>query len=285
MISIIICSRKKEIDEILKKNIENSIGCTHELIVIDNSKNQYSIFEAYNLGIKKSIGEYLCFLHDDIYMYSKGWGNTINKVFNERKEIGLLGVAGTQIKTKMPSAWWRCPEDQKRIHIIQHSQHAETITRYTGFSKNSLEEVVVIDGVFMAMRKDGNICFDTKIKGFHNYDLNISFEYIKHGYQIFVTNEILIEHFSAGSINKDWVESTFKIHNLYKSDLPLSIDKKDLGEAMEINNAKRFVNQCFKYKKIKMAIIVWMKLFYLNPFSKYHIKFWLILIKNTILVK
>ena len=66
MISIIICCRIQTINKDLSENIKNTVGCDYELIVIDNSQNSYSIFEAYNLGIERSNGDYLCFIHDDI---------------------------------------------------------------------------------------------------------------------------------------------------------------------------------------------------------------------------
>jgi hypothetical protein len=49
------------------------IGCEYESIIIDNSENRYSIFEAYNLGIDKSKYEYLCLMHDDILIYTIEW--------------------------------------------------------------------------------------------------------------------------------------------------------------------------------------------------------------------
>ena len=218
MISIIICSRKKDINYNLSENIQDTVGCDYELIVIDNSQNRYSIFEAYNLGIKKSKGDFLCFMHDDIAIHSQDWGNIIYRIFKENNEIGLIGIAGSKVKTKMPSAWWNCPNDQKVIYIIQHfkGKVGEEEKWDLGFKRGSnLEEVVALDGVFMAMRKENGICFNNVMKGFHNYDLNISFEFTKLGYKIIVTNEILIEHFSNGSMNKEWVESTFQIHEIF----------------------------------------------------------------------
>lgn len=73
MISVIICSRAKIIKTNLFENIKNTIGCNYELIVIDNSENKFSIFQAYNLGIEKSLGDYLCFLHDDVFIHTDGW--------------------------------------------------------------------------------------------------------------------------------------------------------------------------------------------------------------------
>src|SRR5680860_730628 len=153
-ISIIICSREKQISKNLTENIKNSIGCDYELIVIDNSENKYSIFEAYNLGIEKSMGEYLCFIHDDIFIHTNGWGSVLQCIFNENKEVGLIGVAGSKIKTKMPSVWWLCPKKDKIVNIIQHLPNGDIEKWELGFDDCSNTEVVVIDGVFMAMRKD-----------------------------------------------------------------------------------------------------------------------------------
>jgi len=280
MLSIIICSRKENVSDELAINIDKTIGCAYELIVIDNSANKYSIFEAYNLGIEKSKGIYLCFIHDDILFHTQNWGEVINRVFNENPKAGLLGIAGTKMKTKMPSAWWRCPEDKKAIKIIQHSKHPPSVNWDLGFKNNSLEQVVVIDGVFMVLRKDKNLHFNKEIKGFHNYDLNISFECIKKGFTIFVTDEILTEHFSAGSINKDWVVSTFKIHRMYKDLLPLFLPKETLNKKMETANAKRFIKDCFKHKKRGLAFSTWIRLFNLDPLSKYSIKFFVLFIKS-----
>ncbi len=66
MISLIICSRKSDISNSLKENIERTIGTDYELIVIDNSTNKYSIFSAYNEGVRRSKGDILCFMHEDI---------------------------------------------------------------------------------------------------------------------------------------------------------------------------------------------------------------------------
>lgn len=284
MISIIICSRTKTINSALYKNIKSTISCPHELVPIDNSENKYSIFEAYNEGIDRSKGDYLCFIHDDIIIHTKDWGNIIHRILDENSQIGLIGVGGAKIKTKMPSTWWDCPLDQAAVYTIQHYRHKEKIKKDFGFDNKRYTEVVVIDGVFMAMRRDKRIRFNDEMRGFHNYDLNISFEFKKHGYKIVVTNEILIEHFSTGTINEEWVDSTYKIHHLYKNILPLGSfdnDKKN-----EIANAKKFINECLKYKKNKTACSIWKELFYLQPISFFHFKFWkTILIQKIIMTK
>ncbi|HEY9220460.1 MAG TPA: glycosyltransferase [Lutibacter sp.] len=273
-ISVIICSRTKNITPVLTENIKDTIGCDYELIVIDNSENHYSIFEAYNLGIEKSKGEYLCFIHDDILFHTIGWGDIVNRIFNDDEQIGLIGVAGAKSKTKMPSAWWNCEEKQKVINIIQHIPNKVKENWNMGIKNNLLEEVVAIDGVFMVARKDDKVHFNENLTGFHNYDLNISFEYIKNGYKILVTNEILLEHFSLGTINEAWINSTFKIHSIYKKLLPLLSPQSKINKKLEVSNAIKFINQCLKFNKYKVAFTVWFQLLILKPISKYHIYFW-----------
>lgn len=288
MLSIIICSRIRAITEGLSENVKNTVGCEYELIVIDNSENQYSIFEAYNLGIEKSKGKYLAFIHDDIYIHTNNWGEIISRIFEEDEKIGLIGVAGTKIKTKMPSGWWSCPDEYKEIHIIQHLSNKEKEKWEYGFNNTTVSEVVAIDGVFMVLRKNCYLSFNSKLKGFHNYDLNISFECKKNGFKIVVTNQILIEHYSNGVINSSWYESTFKIHNLYKSILPLKTsDVRDfeIFNSLEFKNGNGFVNELLRLGYKKNAMRIWFQLFVLKPNTKFHFRFLKRVIKHLWLLK
>tara|TARA_R110001583_G_scaffold41572_2_gene132140 strand:+ start:1653 stop:2507 length:855 start_codon:yes stop_codon:yes gene_type:complete len=274
MISIIICSRKKSIDSNLDLNIHKTIGCDYELIVINNSRSNYSIFEAYNKGIKESKGEFLCFIHDDILIQTKDWGKKIIRIFETDNKIGLIGIAGSKIKTKMPSSWSDCDEKYKVINVIQHFNDANPQKMECGFRENkTIEEVVAIDGVFIAARKIKGLIFNTNLKGFHNYDLSISLDFKIKGFRNIVTNEILIEHFSLGTIDKSWYESALKLDELYKKHLPLSTDefvsKKNINNRELINGAA-FVSQLFKYGYIKQAFKYWIKLVLIKPYSKYH---------------
>lgn len=275
MVSLVICSRSKWISLELEKNINETIGLEFELIVIDNSKNDRSIFEAYNIGIERSSGEIICFLHDDIFIHTKNWGKIIEQLFREKPEAGLIGIAGSKIKTKMPSAWWDCPEEQKVINIIQHFKEPEREQEkwYKGFNTDSEVEVAVIDGVFIALRKDESIYFNDTMKGFHNYDMNISLEYAKKGYKILVTNKILIEHFSIGTISKSWYKSTSQLHKIYAGFLPLKMDSTTLEGSIskqEFENGVNFINGLLKYDLRKQAFYYWLRLIILKPYAKFH---------------
>lgn len=273
MLSIIICSRTKEISQQFLENIKNTIGNDHEIIVIDNSENRFSIFEAYNLGIKKSNGTYLCFIHDDINFHSVGWGKVLISIFQSDEEIGLIGIAGTKVKGKMISGWWDCPEEYRVMNIIQHLDSKKIENWNIGWQDNYIEEVVAIDGVFMAMPKKAKIYFSDRFKGFHNYDLDISFKTKKSGKKIVVTNQILLEHFSEGQVDGNWVKSTLKIHNYYNKLLPLTVENnlsKDELESIDFENFKKMIYLAFTYKRPYLAFRIWFKFFLKHPKNKFH---------------
>ena len=273
MISIVICSRAKTIGAVLSENIKDTIGCEYELIVVDNSQNQYSIFKAYNLGIEKSKGDFLCFAHDDILFHTEGWGLLVLDVFEQNKKLGLLGIAGAKTKTKMPSAWWDCPEADKLLYIKQHLRNGNIEDWKKGFINRNIEKVVVIDGVFMIARRNDKFSFHESFEGFHCYDLNISFEYIKLGYEIMVSNLILVEHFSLGKLDKNWYYPTLQMHKLYSNLLPLKVEKEIIEKEIEFANGSNFIRGLILLRFKKRAIDLWLQLIMIKPISRFHFHF------------
>ena len=279
MISIIICSVNKNYLNNLTLNIEQSIGCVYELIAIDNSVNEFSIFEAYNLGIQKSKGDYWCFIHEDILFHTKNWGIKILQIFEADSRIGLLGVAGAKIKTKMPSGWWDCPSDLKNINIIQHFTDKDKELVYMGWqTDNQIEEVAVIDGLFMFARKKEFVFFNKEDLGFHNYDLYLSAIYYKYDFKVVVVNSLLIEHFSLGNLNAKWIESNYVFFKNYQKLFPINKSKLNVLELkkIELFNGFSFIERLITEGEMIKAFSIWFLLFRNKPVSMYH---WRILLK------
>ena len=159
MISIIVCSRSADISSELKESISSTIGVDFEIIVIDNSLNTYSIFEAYNLGARQAVSPYLCFIHEDVSFSNSsfGWGGALeNKLSN--KKVGVIGVAGADIVTRIPAPW-SSYRFAKRMNLIQGKSidNGDLIfeKRFLPVGvADSFFSVVLLDGVFLAMRKD-----------------------------------------------------------------------------------------------------------------------------------
>jgi hypothetical protein len=266
VISIIICSRKPRLSFNFINNIEETIGCEHQIISIDNSSSSYSIFEAYNIGIKKSNGSILCFLHDDIIIHTQNWGNLLLNYFSKDNDLGLLGVAGAKIKTKMPSGYWNCPTKFKVYNIIQHYKNKTVENIQLGIPVLKTENVVAIDGVFMACRKLENLFFDERLKGFHNYDLYLSMFFLNNNFNIKVTKEIDVEHFSNGEIDYLWFKSNIEFYNIFKDNFPLisedlRLSNKDLSD-IENNNGLNFVFDSLSFSTQPKIMLLWLKLLF-----------------------
>ena len=225
MISLIVCSRKSDIPQALKDNVAQTIGNTpFEWIVIDNSKNRYSIFQAYNEGVRRSKGEILCFMHDDILFITEGWGGKVEKHLCEG--VGLIGVIGNHMLPDCPSSWWTTSLETG--HVIQRSFHDNRnqdvlCEKYRDVDSNCSDSVVV-DGLWFCMPKQlfETIKFDDKLySGFHCYDIDICMQVLGIGWSVRTVFDILIAHYSLGPLNKAFFQQRELWYDKWKSKLPI----------------------------------------------------------------
>lgn len=228
MISLIICSRDKQKLQEVIKSAENTIGVAYEVIVIDNSEGKYSIFQAYNEGIRNSSGDMLCFMHEDITFKTNDWGQKIAVIFEENSNIGLIGIAGSSYKSRVPTHW-SFPDALAKtsyINIIQHYKDNKIIHHYNNPRQENFSQVVAVDGVWFCARKDvfNKISFDDRtFFNFHGYDVDFSLS-VNKCYRVVVTFDILIEHLSPGNFNKTWLSETIKLHAKWCDNLPVDLE-------------------------------------------------------------
>ena len=245
MISCVICSRRPDISAELKENIASTIGCEYELIVIDNSKNEYSIFSAYNEGIRLAKGDILCFMHEDILYHTQGWGKIVKLYFVNDINLGVIGNVGTHMMPKTVSGWYHpmvysggCIQNTNGIKKLQIEE------KYLKMTNQNIIEVVAVDGMwFCAPAKlFTKIKFDQNtFSHFHCYDLDICMQVKMIGYKICVTNEIILEHKSYGNFDLQWYEDSRKFYEKWKDKLPLTSGLDITNE--EINIRTDLVNQ------------------------------------------
>src|SRR5574344_1136126 len=140
MISCIICSRTPEISIQQRENIEKTIGVEYEIVVIDNSRNTYTIFSAYNEGVKRAVGDILCFMHDDIIFETNEWGITVEQILKQT-EIGAVGVAGTHYLPNFPCYWSDCC-----VTVGVFNLNGELCDWQCSKERNKLYSVCALDG-------------------------------------------------------------------------------------------------------------------------------------------
>lgn len=249
MISIIICARQADITPGLRKNIETTIGVDHEIIVIDNSQNQHTIFSAYNKGVQLSRFPLLLFMHDDIEYRTDNWGPKLIEHFKDEK-IGAVGIAGTHYMAYTTGAWWS--SGVGHLHLLQSTKEdpEPKMQNYLPKNLSAGDEVLVLDGVWFCIRRKlfDAIRFDENtFHGFHFYDVDTTLQVREQGYTLKCIRDILIHHLSMGVLNKTWVDNAFLFHQKWKHQLPLSLVNYSLAEQCEMEY--RVINE-FIYTQI-----------------------------------
>jgi GT2 family glycosyltransferase len=223
MISLVICSRTSQLNESLRLNIDKTIGTEYEIVLIDNSKNHYSIFEAYNKGVEISKYSFICFMHDDIQYLTDNWGKLALARF-ENNQVGAIGISGSPYLSLFPGPWWSSGLISK--YIVEFDNHKETLVNISyKRPENNAVEVVALDGVWLFVRKSvfNTIKFDnSSFNGYHFYDLDLSMQLKQSGFILLSVFDILIKHQSMGNINYSWVKNAFLFTKKWKSILPIS---------------------------------------------------------------
>lgn len=248
-ISLIFCSRYSRLSENLIDNIAKTIGCSYELIAVDNSKGKYSISEAYQVGFERSNGEFLVFLHDDIAFHTYSWGALLKEHLSE-PGTGICGIGGRDTIVRIPSSW---KVSLPYIHLTQSDKTGQSRRikhRPAGFTGTKFP-VIMLDGVFLSMHRTllDHFSFDIGLKGFHAYDFDSCIRSASAGFQNYVIYNIDIEHFSKGSPDKSYYQSLIQVFRNHREHLPLSV--KTLNPAQLRKLEKSGLNRLIRKMLVK----------------------------------
>lgn len=279
MLSIIICSVSPERLQQISRNMYDTIGVEYEIIAIDNREKKWPIARAYNEGARQARYPFLFFVHEDVKFHSQNWGIVIEDKLKE-PDCGVIGFAGSKVKLNCYSGWmqdgdWACS-------FFYQGGGERTILQVMHVTlEHSFEEVVILDGFGMFVRKDvWNLYpFDEELlTGFHCYDLDFSLQIaVSKQYKNYVccSLKVLVEHFSLGKYNRSWCQDTIRLHKLkWNKILPLKVDGFELSKKKERKIEERyfdyFVRELIKadYPEKKNAL----KDFLAYPFSWKHFR-------------
>ena len=272
MISIVVCSRNRDIATDQRHNIESTIGTEHEIIVVDNSENRYNIFQAYNAGVERSRGDILLFLHDDVRYKCNDWGKEVEHLFSD-ESIGLVGVIGSHVMPDFPVYYSESPylssyNADNDNGVIQ--SHADGY-----WNKCGTADVAVVDGqqMFIPRRLFPPLAFDEEhYDGFHGYDMDISMQVQALGKRVVVTNRIASEHAWSESKWNDR-KMTGQLYDAmdvfvgkWQDRLPLirGIEKP----TVEIENMLALWHDSYRYRMIQQSKAYRLGKFLLRPFNR-----------------
>lgn len=234
MISIVYCTREHNPEH--TEHLRKTSGLHKHAQIIEIINNGESLTKCYNRGLKQAEHDIVVFCHDDITIETGSWAKKLIKHYEKNPEYAILGVAGTKHLT--PSGrWW----DDKRAMYgrVQHTHEGKTwLSKYSDDQGTRIEEVVLVDGVFFSVHKARlkRKTFDTKVEGFHFYDVDFCFQNYLKGAKIGVHTNIKINHRSIGQTNDQWEENRKIFAEKYKENLPVKI------------------KETFEYRKLKILL-------------------------------
>lgn len=198
-------------------------GCN---IIFNINQTGIPLTSLYNKALKESDADYFIFVHDDVEFLRSGWGNEIVRLFNEHIDYGIIGVAGAAeyypMESKEHGAWWR----YKKIfgQVLHRHDGKSWLTTFSPLLTKDLEQVVVVDGLFIAVAKDRiTKQFDEDFT-FDHYDTSFCISnFIDGKTKIGVTTNIRIAHNSIGEMRPDWEVALTKLNNKFGKYLPLRV--------------------------------------------------------------
>jgi hypothetical protein len=253
MISIIISSVNKANLQQVSENIDATIGVPFEIIATDNSKGKQGICEVYNKAMIRAQYDILCFMHEDVLIKTNNWGQKLLALFEQDPKLGLVGIAGSSYKPLAPSGVGGIGVNTHYHNLIQSFKYKKQKPKhvYSNPDKQSLAEVVCVDGVFMATTRDiaEEFMFDElTLKGFHGYDIDFSLS-VSQKYKVAVTFDILLDHFSEGLYDDKWMQENLKLHHKWNKHLPIKVCNLTHEQVffIEKHTFKNFIDELIKF--------------------------------------
>ncbi len=209
MISIVCVYNKKNIlNEYLIKSLEIQTYSDYELILLDNRRNKYkSAATALNVGGKRSKGEWIMFVHQDIKFEKPTVLSDIVEILssNSRKQEAIFGVAG---------------RDPKKGVLTNITHGYPPVRAGEENVKNDVIEVQTVDECLFIIPRSlfEKLRFDeTTIDGWHLYAVDYCLEaYEKFRAKSYVMGIEGIYHKSSGSLDESYFKILRKVSNKHK---------------------------------------------------------------------
>ena len=207
-------------------HLKETCGCSLDVVCIHNPDGvSLSKIYADMVDSKDIKNNVLIFIHDDIEFLKKGWGKEMLRLFNENEDYGIIGVAGSA-QFDEGCAWWNY--EKKFGQVLHRSEGKSWLTAFSPLLDKDLQEVAVIDGLFMGIHKQRiSENFSRNLDGFDMYDIYFTLSnFLKGKCKIGVTTNIRLAHNSVGNLKDSWYKNREIINKTFGKYYPIDILKK-----------------------------------------------------------
>lgn len=271
MISIVcVYNNEKTLSNYLLKGLKNQT-LNHELILLDNTKKTFkSAAEALNIGGKKANGDYIIFIHQDIFLGFNSCLEVFERTIKKLRNLGIAGIAGTVEK-----------KNNKEEFIFANMTHGIPPTHISKFKlKNPIEAQTLDECLIIIPRRIFNkIQFDEKIcDHWHFYAVDYCLSIKRYGFDSYILPIDSIHHKSAPGYSEEFyltLERVLKKHKKHSKRIYATMGKFSTSFFLKVLKIRRLLkkSRLFFFKKI-----VFLLLFYYNKIWHYSKK-----IKNFLL--
>lgn len=148
-------------------------------------RNAYCMTAGYNKAMNDTDAKYKVYLHQDALIINKNFIYDFLNLFENDRNIGMVGVAGSKI-IPTNAIWWESNQKYGKIY----DSHTGIMKELAFFEiDGNFEDVKCIDGVIMITQYDVQWREDI-FNGWHFYDISQSVEFIKNGYKVVIPKQI-----------------------------------------------------------------------------------------------
>ncbi len=217
-VSVVISTRKRD-EEFIQRTKDRFGHPGTEMLVFENNGSE-SLASLYNRGLRESVNPVVVFMHDDVEIETPHATQKLLQLFNNHPNHGVIGLAGA---SKLVDGVWWSQRESLYGQVKHWKEGAARQLNYSAPLGDRLRDVVCVDGLFFAVRKDRvRKPFDEGFTGFHFYEIPFCVQNFLDGVGIGVTTKLMVFHKSPGEINEDWKEQRLLFLRKYGHLLPLA---------------------------------------------------------------
>jgi hypothetical protein len=182
-------------EEVFKVNLRKSLelqDTAYELILVDNRSSRFnSIPAGLNYGGNSAAGDYIVFVHQDVYLNGISWLRNLRKCVKNLSDMGVAGVAGVD-------------DNGNYVGFVQDRGELWGSPLEKVISAQTLDEqlLVVPKKQFEKMKFDESFSF-------HSYGADYCLSAKKSGYKVYVLplftkhNSVTVASLNAGDLTID----------------------------------------------------------------------------------
>jgi len=201
-ISVVICSiDPRKFERVTASYRQRFAGHALEIVGVHDAR---SLAEGYNRAATRARGDVLVFSHDDIELGTPDFAPRMLAHLDRYDGIGVAGASRV-----VGPKWGHAGQRHVHGHVLHAAPAGRTgvLLMAAGFQAPVCENIRVIDGVFIAVRRHvwATQRFDADTyDGFHLYDLDFTWRASGAGAQLAVPLDLLLLHRSTGRYDAAW---------------------------------------------------------------------------------